>query len=83
MLGTERRSKRGLIQSSFMRYLRSLRLFIILSHTVLEGVSDDDVGFIGLLENSTLRRAEKHHERLRSFDGWVLDVIHDGQTAGL
>lgn len=53
------------------------------SHTILERVSDDNVGFIGFLENSTLRRAEKHHKRLGPFDGWVLDVVHDGETASL
>lgn len=54
-----------------------------LAHTVLEGVSDDDVGFVGLLEDSALRGTEEHHERLRSFNGRVLDVVHDGQATGL
>lgn len=62
-------------------FLKSVTLSWV--HTVLEGVSDDDVGFVGLLEDSTLRRTEEHHKRLRSFDGRVLDVVHDGQTAGL
>lgn len=52
-------------------------------HTVLEGVSDDNIGFIGLLEDSTLRRTEEDHKGLRPFNGWVLDVVHDGQTASL
>lgn len=53
------------------------------ARTVLEGVRDDDVGFVGLLEDGALRRTEENHKRLRSFDGRVLDVVHDGQTAGL
>lgn len=53
------------------------------AHTVLEGISDDNIGFIGLLEDSTLRRTEEDNKRLRSFDGRVLDVVHDSQTASL
>lgn len=58
---------------------RVLKPAIVLwGRTVLERVCDDDVGFIGLLEDSTLRRTEEHHEGLRPLDGRVLDVIHDG-----
>lgn len=67
--------------SMYVRYVKSVAFSCV--RTVLEGVRDDDVGFVGLLEDGTLRRTEEHHERLRSFDGWVLDVVHDGQTAGL
>lgn len=51
--------------------------------TVLEGVRDDDVGLVRFLQDGAMRGTEEHHERLGPFDGWVLDVVHDGQTAGL
>lgn len=56
---------------------------LLSGRTVLEGVRDDDVGFVGLLQHGTLGRTEEDHEGLGSFDGRVLDVVHDGQTAGL
>lgn len=53
------------------------------ARTVLEGVADDHAGFVGLLEDSALRGTEKHHKGLRPLNGGALDVIHDGQAAGL
>ena len=52
-------------------------------HTVLEGVGDDDVGFVGLQQNGPLGGAEEDYEGLGTLDGGVLDVVHDRQTARL
>lgn len=53
------------------------------ARTVLEGVGDDDVGLVRFLQDGAVRRTEEHNKRLGAFDRWVLDVVHDGQTAGL
>lgn len=56
---------------------------VLLARTVLEGVCDDNVGLVRFLQDGAVRRTEEHHERLGAFDGRVLDVVHNGQAAGL
>lgn len=51
--------------------------------TILCAVNDINRSLVRLSKNCAIRRAEEDDERLLSFNGGILNVIHDGQTASL